>query len=376
MRPRRSVVHDDALDYLRKSAQIDANRTSVARTRVLIAGELRALGDLARRRERTREGTGSTATRWCTPTPSRNARGCARAQHDPAAAIADLRAADSRVLALGLDFNRIDTNTALSRALLAAGDIPGASAAADEAVSITARIRVKSANPEWRARFLSARYAPYEARIAVDLAGGSAEASWRGFRTAEEVRARSLADQLALGPGRAQANREADGLRAKLTSLQLRLETRIAEAGPRRSGTIELRRAIEETRAQGRCQRSGGVAARQVTLPDSLHACSSRCRRRAAVLAYFVGDYDSHAWLLTRDTLRHRSCRAWRRCSSDIDAGLAAQRTAAARIAATDSAATLLGDLLDGVAATRMLVIPDGPLNGVPFAALSAGPRP
>src|SRR5262249_49956292 len=38
--------HDQALAFLRKSAQIDANPKSVARTRVLIAGELRALGEL------------------------------------------------------------------------------------------------------------------------------------------------------------------------------------------------------------------------------------------------------------------------------------------------------------------------------------------
>ena len=92
------------------------------------------------------------------------------AQNRPDAAIEDLRAADRQYAELGLEFNRIDTNTALSQALLGKRDVPGAAAAADEAIAIVTRIRVKSANPEWRARFLSARYAPYEARIAADLA--------------------------------------------------------------------------------------------------------------------------------------------------------------------------------------------------------------
>jgi hypothetical protein len=39
--------HSKALEYLRWSARIDGNPHSVARTRVLIAGELRITGDLA-----------------------------------------------------------------------------------------------------------------------------------------------------------------------------------------------------------------------------------------------------------------------------------------------------------------------------------------
>src|SRR6185503_12201134 len=191
------------------------------------------------------------------------------ARGNSAAAIDDLKAADREYRALGLELLRIDTSSALSRALLASGDLAGAAAAADEAVALTARIRVKSANPEWRARFLSARYAPYEARIAVDLASGGAEPVWRAFRTSEQVRARSLADQLALGASRAAPDAVSDELRARLTSLQLRLETRMQKQGPDDSGTIELRRAVEETRAQIDAK-SAAVAVRGSALPDSL----------------------------------------------------------------------------------------------------------
>ena len=34
------------------------------------------------------------------------------------------------------------------------------------------------------------------------------------------------------------------------------------------------------------------------------------------------------------------------------------------------SSAPLLGNLLNGVSAKRLLILPDGPLNGLPFAAL------
>jgi len=190
--------HDEALGLMRKSVEIEANHVNIARTRVLIAGELRALGDFRGAELELAEAFKSDSAVVRAGALAERAR-IRSEQRNPAAAIADLRAADREYAALGLDFNRIEANTALSRALLSTGDIAGASTAADQAVSITARIREKSANPEWRARFLSSRYTPYEARIAADFAMGGSDAAWRGFRTAETVRARSLADQLALG---------------------------------------------------------------------------------------------------------------------------------------------------------------------------------
>lgn len=368
-------LHEEALEYLRKSAQIDSNQSSAARTRVLIAGELRALGDLRGAEAELSQALGSGNALVHANALEERAR-LRAAQQDPTAAIADLRAADDAYLRLGLEFNRIDTRTALSRALLAAGDLAGAASAADDAVAITSRIRVKSANPEWRARFLSARYSPYEARIAVELAAGGADATWRGFRTAEEVRARSLADQLAVGPNRSTTGVDADGLRAKLTSLQLRLETRSQKQGADDPGTIELRRIVEETRAQLDAGRAA-VAARDHALPDSLARVQQSLPPSSAVLAYFVGDFDSHAWLLTRDRLRHRKLPGLSTLKKQVVDTVGTQgRGAHPQEAMRTLAATLLGDLLDGVDASRMLVIPDGPLNGVPFAALPAGSGP
>ena len=56
--------------------------------------------------------------RWCMRKRSRNARTCASRRTGQTTAIEDLRAADRQYAALGLEFNRIDTNTALSQALL------------------------------------------------------------------------------------------------------------------------------------------------------------------------------------------------------------------------------------------------------------------
>jgi CHAT domain-containing protein/tetratricopeptide (TPR) repeat protein len=366
--------HDLALEYLRKSAQIDANPHSVARARTLIASELRALGDL-----RGADAELAKALESTNPLSRAEAiaeRGRLRlAQKNLAAAIADLRAADQQYLALGLEFNRIDTNTALAQALLASSDVPGAIAAADEAMAIVGRIRVKSANPEWRARFLSARYLPYEVRIAAEFASGGKDdndRSWRAFQIAENVRARSLADLLADEPRRGARALDPNGdeLRALLTSQQLRLETRMQSTDADDAGTLELRRAIVETRAQidAHRVRQDSVAAGSSTLTNSLQELQSHLPPDTVVLAYFVGDAATHAWLLRRNELRHATLTGRADLASVTDEFVEAQRYTSA--AARDVGTRLFAGLLDGVTEKRMLVIPDGPLNGLPFAAV------
>jgi CHAT domain-containing protein len=366
--------HDLALDYLRKSVEIDVNPHTSARTRVLIASELRALGDLRgadAELVRAHESTNAFARAIVL-----NERGRLRlAQKRVPEAIADLREADRQFSTLNLDYNRIDTNTALAQALLASRDFGGAGAAADAAISIVRGIRVKSANPEWRAHFLAARYSPYEARIAVDFAKGEdGEASWRAFRTAEEVRARSLSDQLASGTAGAGApDPQGDALRAQLTALQLRLETRMQRQDVDEKGVLELRRAIVEARAQidAHWLRRGGVSAGEVRIAESLKDLQGQLPANTAVLAYFVGDGATHAWLLTQRELRHAQLAGRATMQRVVDSLVAARRVSATPVAAERaSAAQLFGDLFDGVSQTRLLIIPDGPLNGVPFAAV------
>jgi hypothetical protein len=139
---------------------------------------------------------------------------------------------------------------------------------------------------------------------------------------------------------------------------------------------VELRRVIEVTRAQLDARQSA-VAARESSMPRELGAVQAALPANTAVLAYFVGDVESHAWLLTRGALRHQELPGMDRLQKSVDAALGAPGRPAASADATRAlGALLLGDLLDGVDATRMLVISDGPLNGVPFAALPYGTQP
>lgn len=369
--------HSLALEYLRRSAEIDGNSHSAARTRVLIAGELRTLGDL-----RGAEAELGQALESRNALVRANAIGerayLRMARQDRAGAIDDLRAADREYVRLGLEFNRIDTNTALSEVLLAAHDFRGALLAADEAVSIVGRIRVKSANPEWRARFASARYAPYEARIAADFALSGiadAQAIWRGFRTAEQLRARSLADRLAGNARQVRVDPIGDSLRAHLTSQQLRLEQRVQRQDADDIDTIDLRRTIEETRARLAAHELGdaAIATSDNRLPETLRELQSQLPADTAALAYFVGDRRTHAWLLTRRELRHALLEGRPTLQSAVDAATAQLRDPEARQVDGPIGMRILGSLLEGVTEKRLLVIPDGPLNGIPFAPLPLG---
>lgn len=368
--------HDLSLEYLRKAERISGDVDAIEDTRVLIAGELRTLGDL-RGAERLLDGVIQTQNEQTRADALAERARLRQRQHRPAEALADLRAADDTYARLQLDFNRIDTSAALALALLDAGDVPGAGVAADIAVRMETRIRVKSANPELRAGFLSASYAPYEARIEVDLANRStrdAAGEWQAFRTAEAIRARSLCDRMsAADVARAPHDSEADAQRERLTALQIELERTLHRpVADRRSDPLELRREIEETRAQveARALAHGGIAtSAALSIPESQADAQAMLPADTAVLAYFVGDVRSHAWLLTRNELRHAVLPGRHALQNLITTFVERERSGVN--SAQDSVfGPLLGNLLDGVPAKRLMILPDGPLNGLPFAAL------
>lgn len=367
--------HKVALDYLRRAEHHDVNSITIDRTRVLIAGELRALGDL-RGAERLLSQVLLTSNEPRRADALAERARLRKLQRRPAEALADLREADSIYARLKLDFDRIDTSAALAMALLAAGDVQQARRAADIAVAIETRIRVNSANPELRARFLSASYAPYEARIEADLANATprdSTAIWQAFRMAEAIRARSLTDRLAHSRGAHRLSRDAESerLRERLTALQVELDRRMRTENIDDADIHQTRRLIDEVSARLETRmlgQSGVQTASNPGIADSLESVQAALPADTAVLAYFVGDHRSHGWLLSRSELRHSVLPGRRQLAELVGAFVRRQRDGA--MTPDASFAPLLGNLLVGVDAKRLLVLPDGPLNGLPFAAL------
>jgi CHAT domain-containing protein len=367
--------HGTALEYLRRAEREDKNPSSLERTRVLIAGEMRQLGDLegAERKLTPLLLTRNDTTRADSLAERARLR---QRQGRPLEALADLREADAIYSRLKLDFDRIDTSSALAMALLSSGDTAGATAAADTAIAIETRIRVSSANPELRARFLAASYAPYEARIEIELTGQAErdpEAVWRAFRVAESLRARSLADRLAHASGREKPllDERAERLRETMTALQMNLERQIRRGNASSREILETRRLIDETRARLEARQVGQLGVRAGNgqpMPETREAVQAALPEGTAVLAYFVGDQRSHVWLLTRGDLRHGTLPGRRTLENLVNAFNLKQRSGARQ--SDPALAPLLGNLLAGLNSKRLLVLPDGPLNGLPFAAL------
>jgi len=366
--------HDRAIEYLRSAERLDRHGVTLDRTRVLIARELRLLGNLHGADQLLEQVLHTRNESVRADALAERARLRMRQQRQREA-LADLRAADARYALMKLDFDRIDSSSALALALLDAGDLAGAGAAADTAVAMERRIRVKAANPEMRARFLSASYAPYEARIEVDLATAPAdhEAVWRAFRTAETIRARSLADRLAhtARGGATRRDAEIEGLRQAMTALQLDLDKH-ARATVDEDTLLETRRRIDATQArlEARLLRQNSVqSSNRLAIPESRAAVQAALPDDTAVLAFFVGDRRSHGWLLTHNELRHGVLPGRSVLDELVRAAIAQQRSPV-KSPPANAFAPMLDTLLQGVTAKRLLILPDGPLHGMPFATI------
>jgi CHAT domain-containing protein len=157
-----------------------------------------------------------------------------------------------------------------------------------------------------------------------------------------------------------------------MAALQIELERKTLDAGTEDEDVHETRRLIDEASAQLETlvlRQNGDRAASKVIIPESLEAVQTALPADTAVLAYFVGDHRSHGWLLSRSDLRHIELPGRRQLNDLVDAFVKQQRDGV-KTADNTAFASLLGDLLDDVSARRLLVLPDGPLNSMPFAAL------
>jgi CHAT domain-containing protein len=162
-------------------------------------------------------------------------------------------------------------------------------------------------------------------------------------------------------------------MRDALTSLQGELERRTRRVDLGQDGLLDLRRRVDEVQARLEARmltRERIEASDQFGIPESRSVVQSALPPGTAVLAYFVGDRRSHAWLMTQTELRHGVLPGRRVLQSFVASFIAQRRTGTQRSGGVTFPA-LLGDLLAGVNAKRLLILPDGPLHGLPFAALS-----
>jgi CHAT domain-containing protein/tetratricopeptide (TPR) repeat protein len=323
-----------------------------------------------------------------------------RQMGQPQLALKDLTAARPRLHALGSLAQEFDANLQLARTLRLLGQMPAALAAADRAVDEADAVRLQTANPELRSQLQTPLRAAYELKIEL-LRGGfeAAEAASRpaeatrlaalAFSTADVSRARTLAD---LGAQRYPPEvrralsgelRRRDGLYRELAARRFLLESRLARSGsddPRarhlRSEIFELERQADTLNTLIATRAAPAIASGRRAVPGLPPIPSG-----TALVSYWLGSESAYAWVVQSQGIH------WLRLSSP--ASIAAQvgnlHSSLERLVDLPrehrlaDGATLAGMIVTPlmpwlVTARQWIVVPDGALAYVPFAALPVSP--
>jgi len=311
-------------------------------------------------------------------------------------------------------FRSIDDRNGLAGALAASaraerdlGDLDAARADAERALTAIEDVRGRVLSQDARALYLARQHDAYV--LDIDILMRLHERSPTGghdaqaFETSERSRARSLAELLAES-----ATPIRRGVDAALLDQERRLSAEInakadrimrAAAPPAELETLtrevhRLETEYEEVRASIR-RASPAYAALTQPAPASLHDTQRDLLDDETVLVeYSVAPSVSYAWVIDRTsmtTARLPGADELERLVRDVHAQVGARAPRAnesagereQRVAAADralaSAAERLGAAIVGpfaarLAGRRVVFVPDGPLQYIPFAMLAIGP--
>jgi CHAT domain-containing protein/tetratricopeptide (TPR) repeat protein len=280
----------------------------------------------------------------------------------------------------------------LARTERMARNLPRALALLEEGVLLLESLRTEMVQEELRATFLASRQETYRLHIDTLMAQGhDAEA----LRASERARARTLLDTLAAAA--ADIHKDADPalldrerlLLADIEALEKRhlmLLDRGTDAPELRETLTRLAAAIEEhVRVQAELRKSSPRYA-ALTQPQPLGLAEIQrdvLDGRALLLEYALGEEKSYLWAVTADSLRsfelpsreriEGAARRWYGALvvPPTDPGYA-KAAETARKAADELSLMLLGPVRELLRDQPLLVVGDGALHYLPFAALPA----
>ena len=287
----------------------------------------------------------------------------------------------------------------LARTERMASNLPRALELLEEAVRLLESLRTEMVQEELRSTFLASRQETYRLHIdtlmALDRAQPGRGYDARALQASERARARSLLDilaeaaaDLAEGADPALAERE----RKLLADIEA-LENRRLELLGQGAGSPEVREAsdrlakamAEHARVLDELRKSSPRYG-ALTQPQPLGLAEIQrdvLDSRALLLEYSLGEERSYLWAVTPDSLRAFELPPRKRIeevSSRWYAALVvppgdpgfARAEAEARTAAEELGAMLLGPVQGLLAGQPLLVVGDGALQYLPFAALPA----
>ena len=316
----------------------------------------------------------------------------------PKQALADLAAARPRLHTFGSVMEEFDANLELARALRQAGQSHAALAAVDRALGQSDAVRLQTANPELRTQ-LQAPLRPaydlklellreeYEHALGVGRDSQARTLATAAFITADASRARSFADIAAQNYSPevrrvlASELRRREQLYRELSARRFALDARIERSGandPRVRRLVadiaELRREVDTVNTliarRAIANSSPARIGRSMTSALSLTPDT-------ALVSYWLGSESAYAWVVLTEEIR------WIRLSSPsaITDQAAAFHDSLTRLVDTPverrlrDAHSLYREIIEPLEpwlshVHDWVVIPDGALDYVPFAAL------
>jgi CHAT domain-containing protein/tetratricopeptide (TPR) repeat protein len=388
----------DALTADREALQLALAPSTAQRIRVQLAAHLAAAGDSDEARRMLDQLLADHDTDALIRAEARLQRGVLLHQlHELDAARTDLEAARRSLHRLGSVQEEFAACLELTRTLIDAADSKAARSVLEEALKLADAVRLQSANPELRSGLQAPLRAAYDLNIELLRTGYELAVSQQrqadaerlaqaAFLAADASRARSLEDVAAAEYSPAMRREFATDLARReqlyreIAARRFLLEDRADRLGaddPRARHLLaeiaELKRETDtiSTRLALRAQPRGrsGSAPGGVLPPVPVGT---------ALVSYWLGSRAAYAWVITAGTL------TWTRLgpSGPIDAQALDFYRALTRLIDTPSelrlakSRSLAGLILSPLwlqlgGAPRWIVIPDGALNYVPFAALS-----
>ncbi len=294
--------------------------------------------------------------------------------------------AEAEALASGTRSSRdqLSIRAGMTLSLLAAGDVPGARAESDKALTLVEELRTNLATGTARAEQMDRRHRVFHAAASARMRGGEIAAA---FEASEQAHGRSLVDLLAgaSDPHKLSDSTEERQLRARL-SAKSALLNRLLSSGAKAAQTDAIRAEITRLEDQyhalqsrlARAHPEWARAARVATIGE----VQQRLGDREAVLEFLLGADRSYGWLVSRHGIS--GVELPRR--GEIEAAVADIRKQMtgdqAAVSSSPRGFTALGGLLfRGSAAPanlakfrKIYVVPDGDLHFAPFAAVLDAP--
>ena len=382
--------HSRALDYV---TQNDMSQTDRMRVQIALAADRNAAGDYDGGLAMATE-AGALEVPADHPFQARalleRARAAAGAGKLDAAAI-DMKRVISMQAAIGASFEESMARVLLAGILRRQQRRGESLAELDQALEQLEALRIQAAGPELRAAFLAARHDAYGQRVDVLLSDREAPTQaiiMEALLTAERSHARSFVDGLnarheSAARGTA-ASRERAKLYEQLDGHQLRLQLLVGQGlAPTDGRMIELKSEMNLLRARIDASGVDGPSSRAASFDSgSVRAGVLELQRKLrpgdVILNYLLSSPSSWLWIVTRDQVRVVALAD----QKIIDAVAArflvslSRPPAGSETALLDSSRALASEILwpaklpPGM--DRTIVIPDGSLLHVPFAALPA----